>query len=176
MSILGTFVKQAGNRVELLGSTVHVADLDVPLETAAEYLREIPTEKRELAFVHAVQVGMAEIMARRKRLRLSPFRLDVPPRKDGVEPSRPDRPELAGPGKTSACENTRLRSGESSSGPVVETGAARSSEKQPELARTPQESNGWLRRLDEEFEIIDQRQAIEARKLAAGVEAQLRWE
>jgi hypothetical protein len=68
----------------------------------------------------------------------------------------------------------QLRAGESSSGLLVETGAERSSEKRPEFAGTPKESDGWLRRLDEEFEIIERRQALEARNLAAGVEVQLR--
>lgn len=54
-------------RVALLGSTLHIGNLEVPLDAAAEYMRGIPEEKWEAAFVHAVQVGMSEIVARRRR-------------------------------------------------------------------------------------------------------------
>jgi hypothetical protein len=59
--------KAGTHRVALLGSTLHIGNLEVPLDAAAEYMRGIPEEKREAAFVHAVQVGMSEIVARRRR-------------------------------------------------------------------------------------------------------------
>jgi hypothetical protein len=59
--------KAGTHRVALLGSTLHIGNLEVPLDAAAEYMRGIPEEKWEAAFVHAVQVGMSEIVARRRR-------------------------------------------------------------------------------------------------------------
>lgn len=177
MSVLGTPVKHAGNRVEVRGSTVQVIDLDVPLEELAAYLREIPTEKRALAFVHAVKVGMTEILARRKRS--DNGSLPVPTdgastRPDPAEWTAHDGPEGATPGDEPILESRRLRSDEPSSAPRVDAGAERSGENRAELGRTRPESDGWLRRLDEEFDGIDGRQAIDARNLAAGVEVRLR--
>src|SRR5882672_1089991 len=71
MGDLGADVKLATHRVALMGSTVHIGHLEVSLDEAAEYLRAIPADKRELAFVHAVQVGMAEINARRRRFEMA---------------------------------------------------------------------------------------------------------
>lgn len=212
MSHLGADTKQRGNRVELLGSTVHVDDLEVPLNEAAEYLRGIPTEKRELAFVHAVQVGMAEIMARRRRFGKnghSAFTLVAGPAVDAGKPTGADSSKSYGPEEKSVKEATQIEtqvsvgvstpretaaehsrhdaeerrtpaSAELASvaqqstddtpiqprispplEPTVEIAAERSSEKHV-IATPPQEPDGWLRRLDEDFEILDKLQALDA--------------
>jgi hypothetical protein len=169
MSNLGAHTKPSGKRVELLGSTVHIDDLAVPLNEAAEYLREIPSEKRELAFVHAVQVGMAEIIARRKRFSKnghSAFALAAPPVVDAGKPAE------AGPSTSREREDNSVKEEMGNDlplqpasspplEPTTEIAAEPSSEKY--VSATPlQEPDGWLRRLDEDFEILDKLQAIDA--------------
>lgn len=83
-------------RVALLGSTVRIGNLDVPLDAAAEYMRGIPEEKWEAAFVHAVQVGMSEIIARRRRFQMGAHTAKaaaIAPRSEVVAP----RPEVIMP-------------------------------------------------------------------------------
>jgi hypothetical protein len=167
MDNLSASARQARNRVELRGTTVHVDDLYVPLNEAAEYLRQIPMEKRELAFLHAVEVGVTEIMARRERFRegsLSAFGPGGPPRKQAVEARPPESLEPASPGDTSISDERRIQTRVNPRvDPAVETGAERSTEKYPEVATTPQESDGWLRRLDEDFEIMQLRACAASR-------------
>jgi hypothetical protein len=169
MSNLGAHTKPSGRRVELLGSTVHIDDLAVPLNEAAEYLREIPSEKRELAFVHAVQVGMAEIIARRKRFSQNghlAFTLAAGP---GVDAGKP---VAAAPSTSPEREDNSVKE-EMGNDLPLQPASSPPLEPTPEIAAAPssethgiatplQEPDGWLRRLDEDFEILDKLQAIDA--------------
>src|SRR3989442_5678097 len=184
-----TDVKLAARRVALQGSTVHIGHLEVSLKEAAEYMRGIPAEKWELAFVHAVQVGMAEIIARRKRFETG--RHTAPPaaaapRREGashapetpiahtVEPvSR--RENLVAECETPVAQRETAVAARAPSvakevakedviqprispplEPKMEMVAEHSGEKRSNVVRPQLEPDGWLRRLDEDFEILDQ--------------------
>ncbi len=47
-----------GKRIEVMDTGVLVRDLEIPRKDVADYLRGIPEEERELAFVQAVEVGI----------------------------------------------------------------------------------------------------------------------
>ena len=55
----------AGTRVLVFNMSVRVRDLTVNRQAVAEYLNTIPTDKRDLALVRAIEVGVTEILARR---------------------------------------------------------------------------------------------------------------
>jgi hypothetical protein len=55
------------NRVELTATSVHIAALEIPIKAMVNYLQNIPSARRELALVHAIEVGITEILARRTR-------------------------------------------------------------------------------------------------------------
>ena len=55
----------AGTRVLVFNMSVRVRDLTVNRQAVAEYLDAIPTDKRDLALVRAIEVGVTEILARR---------------------------------------------------------------------------------------------------------------
>jgi len=45
-------------RIEVMENGIRVHDLDIPRRDVADYLRRIPEEEYELAFVQAVEVGI----------------------------------------------------------------------------------------------------------------------
>lgn len=47
-----------GKQIELMDSGIRVRDLEIPRKDVADYLRGIPEEERELAFVQAVEIGI----------------------------------------------------------------------------------------------------------------------
>jgi hypothetical protein len=55
-----------GRRIEVRATTVHIHDVSVNCSTIAEYLQAIDGSKQEIALIHALQVGVAEILARRR--------------------------------------------------------------------------------------------------------------
>jgi hypothetical protein len=55
------------DRIELTSTSVRIAALEIPIEAMVNYLRKIPSARRELALVHAIEVGITEILARRTR-------------------------------------------------------------------------------------------------------------
>ena len=55
----------ARTRVLVFNMSVRVRDLTVNRQAVAEYLNTIPTDKRDLALVRAIEVGVTEILARR---------------------------------------------------------------------------------------------------------------
>jgi len=59
----------AGRSVELLGNTMTIHRLFIERASIVSYLQTIPTEKQEIALVHALEVGVTEVMARRERFR-----------------------------------------------------------------------------------------------------------
>jgi hypothetical protein len=54
-------------RVELTATSVRIAALEIPIKAMVNYLQNIPSARRELALVHALEVGITEILARRTR-------------------------------------------------------------------------------------------------------------
>ena len=53
-------------RVEVRASTVHLSAVTVNRAAVVEYLRTIALDKQEMAVVHAIEVGVAEILSRRR--------------------------------------------------------------------------------------------------------------
>ena len=45
-------------RIEVFDTGIHITDLEVPKKEAAEYLRAVPEDERELALVRAIEVGV----------------------------------------------------------------------------------------------------------------------
>jgi hypothetical protein len=196
-------IKASMPRVALLGSTVHIGNLEVPLDAAAEYMRGIPEEKREAAFVHAVQVGMSEIIARRRRFQMgahnpaaaaamAPRPQPIVPRPEVIAP----RPEVIAPRAEVIAPRAEVIAPRAEViaprveviAPRVEVVAPRAEavappaevvkpveekEAQPKVtpppdprmetvAPPPPESESWLRRLDEDLEVLDSVHALDA--------------
>ena len=151
-------MKTDTHRVALHGSTVHIGNLEVRLDAAAEYMRGIPADKWEAAFIHAVQVGMTEIVARRRR-----FHSDAQP---PVSAPIVRRAEVGAPRAQAVIRAEQVV-------PQVEV-VARVEQKaiQPTVtpppdprletaASPPPESESWLRRLDEDLDVLDPVHALD---------------
>ena len=59
----------AGN-VEVLSTTMHIHNLSIEQPAVSAYLRAIDPGKQEIALVHAIQVGVTELVARRTQARV----------------------------------------------------------------------------------------------------------
>ena len=57
----------AGRSVELLGNTMTIHQLFIERASIVSYLQTIPLDKQEIALVHALEVGVTEVIARRQR-------------------------------------------------------------------------------------------------------------
>lgn len=55
--------------VQVTAGAVHVDDLTIERSVIVEYLQTIAPEKRQIALVHALEVGVTELLARRERFR-----------------------------------------------------------------------------------------------------------
>ena len=55
--------------VEIDGSTLHIRDLITERASIVGYLRAIAPSKQEIALLHALEVGITELAARRERFR-----------------------------------------------------------------------------------------------------------
>ena len=55
--------------VEVLLKTVRVHDLTIERPAVAAYLEHIAPDKQEIALVHALEVGVTELVARRERFK-----------------------------------------------------------------------------------------------------------
>ena len=53
--------------VQVLSTTMRIHDLTIEKPEIVEYLRRIAPSKQEIALVHALEVGITEMQARRKR-------------------------------------------------------------------------------------------------------------
>lgn len=142
--------------VAIIGGTVHVGNLDVPLDAAVEYMRGIPEEKWEAAFVHAVQVGMTEIIARRRRFEMGAQR---PPVKAAVSTASiavVPRAEAKARAEAPRAEEKTIQPPVTlPPEPRMETVEAVASEPRPDVVKPSPEPEGWLRRLDDELENFD---------------------
>lgn len=151
-------MKTDTHRVALHGSTVHIGNLEVRLDAAAEYMRGIPAEKWEAAFIHAVQVGMTEIVARRRR-----FHSDVQPPVSAPIVRRAEVP--APPAQAVVRADAVVPPAEVVT--RVEQKAVQLTVTPPpdprmETVASPQpESESWLRRLDEDLDDLDPVHALD---------------
>jgi len=59
----------ANNNVQVLSTTMHIHDLSIEQPAVVAYLQAIDPGKQEIALVHAIQVGITELVARRARAR-----------------------------------------------------------------------------------------------------------
>lgn len=57
-----------GPHVEVLETTMRIHELSIDRADVVAYLRNISPDKQEVALVHAIQVGITEILARRGRI------------------------------------------------------------------------------------------------------------
>jgi hypothetical protein len=53
-------------RIEVRATTVRIHDVSVNRSAIAEYLQAIDAPKQEIALIHALEVGVTEILARRR--------------------------------------------------------------------------------------------------------------
>ncbi|HMF96211.1 MAG TPA: hypothetical protein VKE96_18035 [Vicinamibacterales bacterium] len=56
-----------GRPVEVSDATVHIHELRIERSNIVSYLGKIAPEKQEIALVHALEVGITELIARRER-------------------------------------------------------------------------------------------------------------
>ena len=57
----------AGPAVEVLKTRMRIRELSVERPDVVAYMAGIAADKREVALVHAIEVGITEILVRRKR-------------------------------------------------------------------------------------------------------------
>jgi hypothetical protein len=62
-----TVVPVSDRPVEVLGTTMRIHDLCIERPTIVSYLGKIAPEKQEIALLHALEVGITELIARRER-------------------------------------------------------------------------------------------------------------
>jgi hypothetical protein len=55
--------------VQVESTTMRIHDLSIDRPSIVAYLQNIPAEKQEIALVHALEVGITELAARRERFR-----------------------------------------------------------------------------------------------------------
>jgi len=60
-------LKPAARPVEVSDATVHIHELRIERSNIVSYLGKIAPEKQEIALVHALEVGITELIARRER-------------------------------------------------------------------------------------------------------------
>ena len=60
--------EHVSQRVRLLPTSLRVTDICVTRPSVVAYFRTIAPDKLELALVHALEVGVAELLARRRPL------------------------------------------------------------------------------------------------------------
>lgn len=145
--------------VALIGSTVHIGNLDVPLDAAVEYMRGIPEEKWEAAFVHAVQVGMTEIIARRRRFQMGAPRPHATAAASTASIAVAPRAEQ----KTPRAEEKNVQPAVTiSPEPRMDIVEAVASEPRQDVVKSSPEPEGWLRSLDDELENYESVHTLDA--------------
>jgi hypothetical protein len=55
--------------VQVLSSSVRIEELSIERPTIVNYLKAIAPEKQEIALIHALEVGVTEMIARRERFK-----------------------------------------------------------------------------------------------------------
>ena len=59
----------ASGSVQVRTNTMHIHDLSIEHPAVVAYLQTIDPRKQEIALVHAIEVGVTELVARRARAR-----------------------------------------------------------------------------------------------------------
>ena len=54
-------------QVQVLDTSVTIHELEIDRASVVEYLRTIAPDKQAIALVHAIEVGVTEMLARRER-------------------------------------------------------------------------------------------------------------
>jgi hypothetical protein len=55
--------------VQVLSMRMRIHDLNIEKPAVVAYFKSIPADKQEIALVHALEVGIAELAARRERFK-----------------------------------------------------------------------------------------------------------
>jgi hypothetical protein len=55
--------------VQVLSSRIRIHSLSIERPSIVAYFKSIPAEKQEIALVHALEVGIAELTSRRERFK-----------------------------------------------------------------------------------------------------------
>ncbi|HXD74624.1 MAG TPA: hypothetical protein VN628_12840 [Vicinamibacterales bacterium] len=55
--------------MQVLSSQMRIRDLSIEKAAVVAYFKNIPAEKQEIALVHALEVGINELAARRERFK-----------------------------------------------------------------------------------------------------------
>ena len=58
-----------GHPVHVNGGAVRIDEMTIERQSIVDYLRTIHPSKQEIALVHALEVGVAELVARRERFK-----------------------------------------------------------------------------------------------------------
>lgn len=66
---LGPIGDSADQAVEVLATEMHIRELCIERPSIIAYLQTIPAGKQTIALVHALEVGVTEMIARRERFK-----------------------------------------------------------------------------------------------------------
>jgi len=58
-----------GHPVHVEGASVRIDEMTIDRQAIADYLRTIHPSKQEIALIHAIEVGITELVARRERFK-----------------------------------------------------------------------------------------------------------
>lgn len=67
--VLAPIAASTERPVQVLATTMTIHDLTIERPAIIAYLQNIPVDKQEIALVHALEVGVTEVVARRERFR-----------------------------------------------------------------------------------------------------------
>ena len=69
LSQVESFAEPAEPSVEVLSTTMRIHDLSIERPAVIAYMQTIPADKRSIALVHALEVGITELLSRRERFK-----------------------------------------------------------------------------------------------------------
>jgi hypothetical protein len=55
-------------QIQVLSTSMTIHDLSIERPTIVDYLRNIAPDKQAIALIHAIEVGVTEMLARRSRM------------------------------------------------------------------------------------------------------------
>ena len=67
--VLAPMATSTERPVRVLATTMTIHELTIERPAIIAYLQNIPADKQEIALVHALEVGITEVVARRERFR-----------------------------------------------------------------------------------------------------------
>ena len=67
--VLAPMAASTERPVQVLATTMTIHELTIERPAIIAYLQNIPADKQEIALVHALEVGITEVVARRERFR-----------------------------------------------------------------------------------------------------------